>query len=740
MDEDYARGGEVCENIILWHTLNTDKNVVEGLIKRNYGDIPAIRANIKQLKGLTFRDFGRLSKKLLTGLEFADKSTGGIGNLPYFLYERNLNLNEFIFSDEYALKEKIEEANGGYEVADIDELIEESYVSPAVKRGIRQSLTMADEYVEALGRNPDKVFIEVTREDGQKGDKGRTVSRKRQLSAKYKAITSADFEGIEKVAAELGRDDMTDMRLRREKLYLYFRQLGRCAYSGEPIDLADLNEDGASKRYDVDHILPRTFVKDDGLDNKVLVLRECNARKSDTYPLPNDLRQNSLWKLWLNKGLIGRKTYERLTRTEPLGDGDYADFENRQKVITDQTAKAVAELMKIKFPNAKIVYSKAKNVSDFRQKFDLFKCRETNDLHHARDAYLNIVVGNVYDVRFSGNFRYKDGDAWREYNLKNLFTRDIRGAWSKQTSLETVKQTYGKNSMIVTRLAVCGKGGFYNQTVYGSDDGSITQPRKTIGPLSDPGKYGGYKSENTAYFAIVRSTDKKGKRATTIEAIPVLTSYREKKDPGAVTEYLTKTRGLVDLEIVVPKVKVKQLFRYNGTLLYIAGITGKQITAHNATELFTDNKTDEYVRELAKLSAMKKEKKIDETQERYVMKTNASGEEKLVIDRDRNLALYNLLVEKLGKDRYKGVSAFGVILGYLSKGKDTFTGLSVVNQVQVLLEILKFLRCTADAADLRLLNGSQQSGKIVFNQDITNVNFELVYRSATGLTERVRKI
>ncbi len=740
VDEDYARGGEVCENIILWHTLNTDKNVVEGLIKRNYGNIPAIRANIKQLKGLTFRDFGRLSKKLLTGLEFADKRTGEIGNLLYFLYERNLNLNEFIFSDEYTLKEKIEEANGGYEVADIDELIEESYVSPAVKRGIRQSLTMADEYVEALGRNPDKVFIEVTREDGQKGDKGRTVSRKRQLSEKYKAITSADFEGIDNVAAELGRDDMTDMRLRREKLYLYFRQLGRCAYSGKPIDLEALNKDGASKRYDVDHILPRTFVKDDGLDNKVLVLRECNALKSDTYPLPNDLRQNSLWKLWLNKGLIGRKTYERLTRTESLGDSDYADFENRQKVITDQTAKAVAGLMKIKFPNSKIVYSKAKNVSDFRQRFDLFKCRETNDLHHARDAYLNIVVGNVYDVRFSGNFRYKDGDAWREYNLKNLFTRDIRGAWNTATSEETVKKTYGKNSMIVTRLAVCGKGGFYNQTVYGSGDSSITQPRKTTGPLSDPSKYGGYKSENTAYFAIVRSTDKKGKRVTTIEAIPVLTSYREKKDTGAVTEYLTKTRGLADLEIVVPKVKVKQLFRYNGTLLYIAAISGEYIIAHNATELFTDNKTDEYVRELAKLSAMKKDKKIDETQERYVMKTNALGEEKLVIDRNRNLELYRWLCERLDKDFYKGVSAFASVKKYVVNGETEFMELSVVDQVYVILEILKFLRCTAEMADLAKINGKSHSGKIFFNQNITNVNFELVYRSATGLTERVRKI
>ena len=28
VDEDLAKGGEICENIILWHMLNTDKNIV----------------------------------------------------------------------------------------------------------------------------------------------------------------------------------------------------------------------------------------------------------------------------------------------------------------------------------------------------------------------------------------------------------------------------------------------------------------------------------------------------------------------------------------------------------------------------------------------------------------------------------------------------------------------------------------------------------------------------------------
>ena len=62
-----------------------------------------------------------------------------------------------------------------------------------------------------------------------------------------------------------------------------------------------------------------------------------------------------------------------------------------------------------------IVYSKAKNVDDFKQRHGIVKCRETNDLHHARDAYLNIVVGNVYDTKFTSKYAYRYTD--KEANL-----------------------------------------------------------------------------------------------------------------------------------------------------------------------------------------------------------------------------------------------------------------------------------------------------------------------------------
>ena len=42
---------EIFENIILWHTLNTDKTLVEEKILKEYGNIPIIKENIKWLKG-----------------------------------------------------------------------------------------------------------------------------------------------------------------------------------------------------------------------------------------------------------------------------------------------------------------------------------------------------------------------------------------------------------------------------------------------------------------------------------------------------------------------------------------------------------------------------------------------------------------------------------------------------------------------------------------------------------------
>ena len=53
------------------------------------------------------------------------------------------------------------------------------------------------------------------------------------------------------------------------------------------------------------------------------------------------------------------------------------------------------------------------------------KVRDMNDLHHAKDAYLNIVVGNSYYAKFTKNAAwYVKENPGRSYNLKTMFTSE----------------------------------------------------------------------------------------------------------------------------------------------------------------------------------------------------------------------------------------------------------------------------------------------------------------------------
>ena len=70
-------------------------------------------------------------------------------------------------------------------------------------------------------------------------------------------------------------------------------------------------------------------------------------------------------------------------------------------------------------PDTEIVYVKARSVSKFRQDYDFVKVRDMNDLHHAKDAYLNIVVGNAYYVKFTKNaVWFIKENPGRSYNLE----------------------------------------------------------------------------------------------------------------------------------------------------------------------------------------------------------------------------------------------------------------------------------------------------------------------------------
>ena len=74
-------------------------------------------------------------------------------------------------------------------------------------------------------------------------------------------------------------------------------------YCGRQIELENLWD---VNKYDIDHIYPRSKIKDDSLDNRVLVTKLSNEEKGNTYPINQNIRRDraDFWKMLFSKGLI----------------------------------------------------------------------------------------------------------------------------------------------------------------------------------------------------------------------------------------------------------------------------------------------------------------------------------------------------------------------------------------------------------------------------------------------------
>ena len=409
------------ENIIKHIVLyGEDRRLLEEWLIREYGDV--LEAGdvgyILRNRG-RFSGWGNLSGEFLTQIEHVDEITGEVFSIIGMLWNTNCNLMELL-SGQYGFTKSIEawrEKKYLGKKPSLDDILADSYASPGIRRAIHQTMGLISEIEKIMQGQPKRVFVEVTRGEGVKK---RTVSRKQKLNELYAACKKEAPELYEQLQ---GYDEAA---LRSTKLYLYFTQMGKCMYSGETIDLSRLAID-----YDIDHIYPQMRVKDDSLENRVLVRKQLNAEKSASYPLSEGIRSKMrpFWNMLRERKLIGEEKYRRLTRSTSFDDNELSGFIARQLVETSQSCKIVAELLKNRYGrDDRVVYVKAGNVSYFRQdqrilpdgtqvqagvcgnietKQDpLFvKCREVNDFHHAKDAYLNIVVGNVYHVKFTRNTR-----------------------------------------------------------------------------------------------------------------------------------------------------------------------------------------------------------------------------------------------------------------------------------------------------------------------------------------------
>ncbi|MFQ7866282.1 MAG: type II CRISPR RNA-guided endonuclease Cas9 [Blautia wexlerae] len=384
------------EKIIERASYAEDKSRVKKWLRKEYPDLS--QDDVRYITKIKIKEFGKLSRTFLTELKGCNKQDGEMTTILRIMWETNDNLME-ILSDKYTFREAVEAFTQEYYTGkkkSLKERLDEMRVSNSVRRPVYRTLAVVKDIEKAFGK-PDKIFVEMTRGGQTDQKRKRTKSRKQQILDLYDKCKD-DVHDLMQQLESMG--EYADSRLQSDRLYLYFMQFGKCAYSGAHIGFDQLM--AGSVEYDIDHIYPQSYVKDDSLNNKVLVLSDLNGTKDNIYPVSPEIRgkMQGLWSWWNHVGAISDEKYKRLIRSAPFTDEEKMGFINRQLTETSQSTKFIADLLKERFPDAEVVYVKAGLVSDFRHEFDLPKSRSYNDLHNAADAFLSVVAGNVYDMRF----------------------------------------------------------------------------------------------------------------------------------------------------------------------------------------------------------------------------------------------------------------------------------------------------------------------------------------------------
>ncbi len=691
-----------------------DKGLLKKRLKALYAD-KLSKDDIYKLSKLKYTGWGRLSREFLSEIEATNIETGEVNSIINFMWETNNNLMQLL-SNDFGFLKAIDEVNGDRKFTTLKKEVEELYVSPKVKRPIYQAMKIVEELVKINGRQPKKIFIEVARGEEEKK---RTVSRKARLLELYKACKKEN-EALYNAIVNTEENEF-----RRDALFLYYTQFGKCMYTGKSISLEEIYN---RNLYDIDHIFPRSKLKDDSIDNRVLVTKESNEAKGNVYPVAQNIRENQLpfWKMLLDKELISQKKFERLTRNTPLTDDELSSFISRQLVETRQSTKAVAQLLNKRY-DSEIVYVKAGLVSDFRQQYGLVKCREVNDLHHAKDAYLNIVVGNVYNTRFNhSKYAFISDLQAGKVSLNQMFVYPTDNAWSvsdENKSIDIVKKTMDKNNIRFTRYSFRQKGGLFDQNILKKGKGQV--PVKMNSPMEDIDKYGGYNRATSTCFSLVSYVNEKGEAVKQFIPIDLHEEIRYLENPKAFID----SKLSVDAKVIIPCVKYNALVSIDGFRMHISSKSGggAKIVYKPAMQLVLSPGLEEYIKKISNYL----KKCVELNREKEITKFDG-------ITLENNLSLYDALADKLGNTIMK--VKFSNTANAMESKRNVFEKLSLKNQCEVLMEVLSIVHSNVRTGDLTLIGEAKNSGTVTTNSKILptkNVkSFKLINQSITGLFEQ----
>lgn len=731
------------EEIILWSTLFEDRFIFKEKLERRYGD----RLSAEQIKKIVkkrFTGWGRLSKKLL--VELKSNTDNGPRSIMDILREGDQNSDhpskamvfmEILHDDNLAFNDAIDGFNREKMLDGGGLALESLPGSPALRRSINQALGIVEEIVHIAGNAPKNIFIEVTREDDLKAKGSRTKKRYERLEEAMKRFKKESPEFLEADTWNAFVKHKSENTNLDERLTLYFMQGGKSLYSDRPIDINRLHDD---TRYQVDHIIPQSYIKDDSFDNKALVLSGENQNKSDQMLIDVSIRQKmkSRWDALFQAGLISEKKHANLLR-DHISEKQMRGFIARQLVETSQIMKLVQSFLKERYDGTNVLPVKAGLSSELRGKLELKKCRDINDFHHAHDALLASEIGRFIQKRHSGmydnpigytrvlkSFVKKESELVRTKNripgtvsfviesfLKSntSFDKDtgevLEDDWSADRECAKLKKYFDYRQCFISRMPEETSGAFWDQTIYSPRDTGKNMALPLKKGL-DPEKYGSYSREQFAYFFIYKAL-KKGKEVLEFAPVPVRVASEVKQMDGALEEYafkLAENSGLDFVEVIRPKIYKYQLMEMEGSKLYL---TGKK-EARNATQ-FAFNR-----QETAIAKAIYDEK--SETQ----------------VDANSLDELFLLIIESLMKYSPKLFAALNI-----DSWKDKFFTLRVEDRKSLIRSLIAIGGGKANVADLTAAGGSKHAGHLAptYSMILTKGSgITFVDQSITGMFER----
>lgn len=721
------------ENIIEWITIFDDKDILEQKVRKNYPKLNDLK--IKSLLSKKYKGWGSLSSKLLNTKYYIDKKSNTKKSILDLMYETKENFMQIINNDEYNFQQMINEINNTNN--DIEKLsykvVEPLATSPANKRGIYQALKIVDEIVNYIGYEPESIAIEMARNEDKKERKD---NKKKYIENLYKK-SKDEIENYNKLQKELNQEEINS-----QKMFLYFIQEGKCLYSGKSLNIEDLDS------YEIDHIIPRTLIKDDSIDNKALVYRECNQNKAASYVLPQEYRNkyNQEWWKHLRKiGLMSAKKYHNLIRKE-YSEEDIEGFINRQLVETRQITKHVANILNTYYKNTKVIYLKAKLSHDYRDRYDLFKFREINDYHHAHDAYLAAVLGEYKekylnkDVNFevvkelnymlinSGNKdKIKYGYVINSLNeqahdlifeLSKKYMNEETGEviFNAEEFNKRIEDTLYRNDILVSKKTEIRTGEFYNQTKNSKGNKGIELKKNMPTEL-----YGSYTSLNPAYAIMVKYT-KKNKTSQKLIGIPI---YLTKQNDETIKDNYIRNILNISMndsyEFTSKPIPFFSKLNWNGQICYLVGASDT-VEVCNAQEFNYDKEFFKY-HKLA-LQKLFNNKNLEINDNIY---SNMLDEIiKYIVDKiEKQYKLFGNLIFELK-----------IMINY-----DNIESNSVENKENIIKQLTKLLNCKSDNANFKFLNNKfssafgKKNGRTIEKFSLINLSVSEIYQKETIIGE-----